>query len=253
MRPASTDARLRLDQLLVDRGLFATRSRARDAIARGRVKLDGRVETKAGRIVLSSTALDVDDPAQGYVSRAALKLIAALDAFGLDPAGRICLDIGASTGGFTQVLLQRGAAAVFALDVGHSQLHESLRDDLRVTVLEGLNGRDLKLEHLGGAAPDFLVSDVSFISLRLALPPALALSASGCLAAFLVKPQFEAGREAIGKGGILRDPARGEEIAAELSGWLDGRLGWRSLGWIASPIEGGDGNREFLLAGTKTR
>ena len=253
MRPASTDARLRLDQLLVDRGLFATRSRARDAIARGRVKLDGRVETKAGRVVLPSAALDVDDPAQGYVSRAALKLIAALDAFGLDPAGRVCLDIGASTGGFTQVLLERDARAVIALDVGHGQLHESLRDDPRVTALEGVNARDLTLEDLGGAAPHFLVSDVSFISLRLALPPALQLAVDGCLAAFLVKPQFEAGREAIGKGGILRDPARGEEIAAELSGWLDGRPGWRSLGWIASPIEGGDGNREFLLAGAKDR
>ena len=253
MRPASPDARLRLDQLLVDRGLFATRSRARGEISRGRVTVDRQAETRAGRPVSLSAALDVDDPARAYVSRAALKLIAALDAFGLDPAGRVCLDIGASTGGFTQVLLQRGAAGVVALDVGHGQLHNSLRLDPRVTVLEGLNARDLTVNHLGGAAPAFLVSDVSFISLRLALPPALALAASGCLAAFLVKPQFEAGREAIGKGGLLRDPARGEEIAAELSGWLDGQAGWRPFGWIASPIEGGDGNREFLLAGVKDR
>ena len=246
------DDRLRLDQLLVEQGLFPSRSRARDAIARGAISVAGQVETRPGRVIARAEPLTVDDPARGYVARSALKLIAALDRFGLNPAGRICLDIGASTGGFAQVLLERGAARVVALDVGHGQLHASLRDDPRVVVLEGVNARGLSLADLGDASPpDFIVADVSFISLRLALPPALSLAATAARGAFLVKPQFEAGREAIGKGGLLRDPEQGKAIAEELSSWLSAQPGWRSLGWIASPIEGGDGNREYLLAGAK--
>lgn len=249
--PSRSDSRRRLDELLVGRGLFASRSRARDAIARGAVSVAGLVEKKPGRPVDADAQVTVDDPAQGYVSRSALKLTAALDHFALDPHGANALDIGASTGGFTQVLLERGAGHVTALDVGHGQLHDSIRSEGRVTVLEGVNARDLTLAMLDGKAPDFLVADVSFISLRLALPPALDLAADGARAAFLVKPQFEAGREAIGKGGILRDSARGPEIAQELSAWLGQCPGWRSLGVLASPIEGGDGNREFLIAGLK--
>ena len=245
------DDRLRLDQLLVEQGLFPSRSRARDAITRGAVSVCGQVETRPGRVVPRAERLEIDDPASAYVARSALKLIAALDRFGLDPAGRICLDIGASTGGFTQVLLERGAARVVALDVGHGQLHPSLRDDPRVAVMEGVNARSLTLADLGDAPPDFVVADVSFISLRLALPPALSLAAPGAHGAFLVKPQFEAGREAIGKGGLLRDPEQGKAIAEELSSWLGAQPGWRSLGWIASPIEGGDGNREYLMAGAR--
>ena len=242
--------RQRLDELLVSRGDFATRSRARDAIGRGTVTVDGRVAAKPGQPVAQDAAIAIDDPARRYVSRTALKLIAGLDRFGFDPAGCEALDIGASTGGFTQVLLERRAAHVTAVDVGHGQLAPELSADPRVTSLEGLNARDLGLSHLR-AAPDFLVSDVSFISLKLALPPALALAAPGAKGVFLVKPQFEAGREAIGKGGLLRDPAEPGPLAGGLPLWVPGvsRLGAGRL--PPSPIDGGDGNREFLLAGVK--
>ena len=242
--------RQRLDELLVSRGDFATRSRARDAIERGTVAVDGRVAAKPGQPVAQDAAIAIDDPARRYVSRTALKLIAGLDRFGFDPAGCEALDIGASTGGFTQVLLERRAAHVTAVDVGHGQLAPELSADPRVTSLEGLNARDLGLSHLR-AAPDFLVSDVSFISLKLALPPALALAAPGAKGVFLVKPQFEAGREAIGKGGLLRDPDDAARVAEELRLWLDVVPGWRAIGLTPSPIDGGDGNREFLLAGVK--
>ncbi|WP_244490959.1 TlyA family RNA methyltransferase [Paramesorhizobium deserti] len=243
--------RLRLDQLLVDRGLFPTRSRARDAIARGTVRVDDKPATKPGMPVAADARIEADDPASAYVSRAALKLIAGLDHFAIDVTGRTALDIGASTGGFTQVLLERGAAHVIAVDVGHDQLHESLRNDPRVTNHEGLNARTLDASHLEGRKIDLVVSDVSFISLKLALPPALALAKPGSRCILLVKPQFEAGREAIGKGGILRDPADGERVAENLAAWLETQPGWRTLGIHPSPIEGGDGNREYLLAGIK--
>jgi 23S rRNA (cytidine1920-2'-O)/16S rRNA (cytidine1409-2'-O)-methyltransferase len=253
--PASgkTEDRIRLDELLVARGLYATRSRARDAIERGAVTVDGAVLTKPGHAVLGSSEIGVDDPASAYVSRAALKLIAGLDHFGLDPKDSEALDIGASTGGFTQVLLERGAAHVMAIDVGHGQLDRSLRDDPSVTVLEGLNARDLSARDIGSKSPNFLVCDVSFISLMLALPPALSLAARGARGVFLVKPQFEAGREAIGKGGILKDRTEGPRIAEKLRAWLDTQPGWRALGTCPSPVLGGDGNREFLLAGIKDR
>lgn len=246
-------SRMRLDELLVRRGLFASRSRARDAIERATVSVAGVVASKPGLSVADDAAVSVDDPARRFVSRAALKLIAGLDHFGLDPAARNALDIGASTGGFTQVLLERGARHVVAVDVGHGQMDTSLRADPRVTCLEGLNARDLDASQLGGSQPDFIVSDVSFISLTLALPPALRLAAAGAAGVFLVKPQFEAGREAIGKGGLLRDPETAPDIAERLRLWLDGFPGWRAIGLCASPIEGGDGNREFLLAGAKDR
>ncbi len=242
----------RLDQLLVSRGLFDSRSRARDAIARGTVSVEGRTVTKAGAAVGADAAITIDDPAQDYVSRAALKLVAALDRFGLDPAGRDCLDIGASTGGFTQVLLERGARHVTAVDVGHGQMHPRIGGDPRVTNLEGLNARALAAGHIAGRTIGCVVSDVSFISLRLALPPALSLAGPGAFCALLVKPQFEAGRAAIGKGGLLKDPSSGPAIAAGLERWLTGEIGWESLGIIPSPIAGGDGNQEYLLAGRRT-
>ena len=188
-----------------------------------------------------------------YVSRAALKLVAGLDHFHLDPGGALALDLGASTGGFTQVLLERGASRVIAIDVGHGQMHPSIRADPRVTCLEGLNARTLSKEHLEGRQPDFLVSDVSFISLRLALPPALGLCSSGASCILLVKPQFEAGRDAIGKGGLLKKPEDAPRIAEDLRQWLDVQPGWRAIGVTPSPILGGDGNAEFLLAGRKDR
>jgi 23S rRNA (cytidine1920-2'-O)/16S rRNA (cytidine1409-2'-O)-methyltransferase len=247
------EGRIRLDELLVRRGDFPTRSRARDAIERGTVSVDGRLASKPGQAVGEDVSVAVDDAARRYVSRAALKLLAGLDHFGLDPSGRQALDLGASTGGFTQVLLERGAAHVVAVDVGHGQLHENLRRDPRVTSVESLNARDLTLAHLGEVAPGVIVGDVSFISLTLALPPALALAATAAFGLFLVKPQFEAGKAAIGKGGLLRDPADGLRIAAGMCAWLDAVPGWRALGWTDSPIEGGDGNREFLLGGVKDR
>ena len=245
--------RSRLDEHLVAAGLYASRSRARDAIGRGAVRIDGAVAVKAGQPVSPASDIRIDDPAIGYVSRAALKLIAGLDHFALDPAGCRALDIGASTGGFTQVLLERGAGHVTAIDVGHGQMDERLRTDPRVTCLEGLNARNLAATDLAGRIPDFVVSDVSFISLTLALPPALGLAAPGARALLLVKPQFEAGRAAIGKGGLLKDPGEGVRIAERLHAWLDGQPGWRTLGHCASPVEGSDGNREFLLAGIKDR
>ncbi|TKT81138.1 TlyA family RNA methyltransferase [Aquamicrobium sp. LC103] len=245
--------KLRLDEALVARGLAPSRSRARDAILRGTVSVDSRIVAKPGYAVAADAPIAIADPAGAYVSRAALKLVHALDAFGLDPKGANALDIGASTGGFTQVLLERGAGRVTAIDVGHGQFDGALAADPRVTSLEKLNARDLTAVHLDGIVPDFLVSDVSFISMKLALPPALDLAAPGARGVFLVKPQFEAGREAIGKGGILRDPGEAERIASSLRDWLDTFPGWRATGLVPSPIEGGDGNREYLLAGVKDR
>ena len=245
-----SNSALRLDQLLLDAGLVSSRSRARDAIQRGTVKVEGRVVTKPGSVVARDAAIEIDDPARDYVSRAALKLAAALDHFGFDPAGQACLDVGASTGGFTEVLLRRGAAHVTAIDVGHGQMHPRIATDARVTNIEGLNARNLTAADIGHAVT-FLVSDVSFISLKLALAPALALAEAGARCVLLVKPQFEAGREAIAKSGLLKDPASAPAVAAELARWLGEDMGWRVLGLIPSPIAGGDGNGEFLLAGEK--
>jgi 23S rRNA (cytidine1920-2'-O)/16S rRNA (cytidine1409-2'-O)-methyltransferase len=241
----------RLDQLLVTLSLFASRSRARDAIQRGTVTVDGKVVTKPGTLFTEEAQIAIDDPAQDYVSRAALKLVAALDHFQLDPKGQHCLDVGASTGGFTEVLLQRGAAHVTSIDVGHGQMHPRISADPRVTSIEGLNARNLTAEDIGKSI-SFIVSDVSFISLKLALAPALAFAEPGARAVLLVKPQFEAGRDAIGKAGLLKDPSSAPAVAAELERWFCEHMGWQSLGLIASPISGGDGNHEFLLAGIKS-
>ncbi len=240
----------RLDQLLVTLSLFASRSRARDAIQRGTVTVNGKIVTKPGALFSESADISIDDPAQEYVSRAALKLVAALDHFGLDPQGQHCLDVGASTGGFTEVLLQRGASHVTAIDVGHDQMHPRIAGDPRVTNIEGLNARNLTADDVGEPFT-FIVSDVSFISLKLALAPALALAEPGARAALLVKPQFEAGRDAIGKAGLLKDPSSAPAVAAELERWFTNDMGWQSFGLIASPIAGSDGNQEFLLAGIK--
>ncbi len=245
--------RTRLDEHLVARGLYVSRSRARDAIGRGAVTIDGSIAAKAGQPVSASSDIRVDDPARHYVSRAALKLIAGLDHFGLDPAGCSGLDIGASTGGFTQVLLARGAAHVTAIDVGNGQMDRRIGSDPRVTSIEGLNARNLVNADLAGRNPDFLVSDVSFISLTVALPPALALCVPGARAVLLVKPQFEAGRAAIGKGGVLRNAGEGAVVAQRLHAWLENMPHWRALGFCPSPVEGSDGNQEYLLAGIKDR
>lgn len=242
----------RLDQILVRLGFYESRSRARDAIARGAVLVDGKALNKPGALVSPAADISLSDPARDYVSRAALKLKAGLEAFGFDPKGRVALDIGASTGGFSQVLLERGAEHVLAVDVGHDQLHASLTADPRVSNLEALNARDLTRDHLEGRCVGAVVSDVSFISLKLALPPALELADAGAFAVLLVKPQFEAGRQAIGKGGLLKDATQGPLIADDLAAWLDEQPGWQAVGPIASPIEGSDGNHEFLIGGVKS-
>jgi len=243
-------SRRRLDEALVARGVYASRSRAGEAIRRGVVRVKGRVAAKPGELVAAADVIEIDDAARHLVSRAALKLIAALDRFTIAVEGLDTLDIGASTGGFAQVLLERGAAHVVALDVGHGQLAASLRDDPRVTVLEGVNARDLTAGRLP-YPPDLVVSDVSFISLRLALPPALALAPPGGRLIALVKPQFEAGRAALGKGGIVRDAAVHAAVCDEISRWLEDGPGWQVLGLMPSPLEGGDGNREFLIHALK--
>lgn len=240
----------RLDNLLVDLGHFQSRSRARDAIERGTIVIDGEPARKPSMGVAPDSKIEINDPAKNYVSRAALKLVAALDAFEIDVTGKVCLDIGASTGGFTQVLIERGARHVIAIDVGHDQFDTSLRMNENITVHEGLNARDLSAEMMEGHEPDFIVSDVSFISLKLALPPALALAHGNSQCILLVKPQFEVGRDRVGKGGIVK-PKDGMDAAEDLRTWLDSLKGWRAIGLIASPIAGGDGNQEFLLAGVK--
>ncbi|ASY67962.1 TlyA family RNA methyltransferase [Sinorhizobium fredii] len=242
---------IRLDQLLLNKGLVASRARARDAIQRGTVMVDGRTVTKPATAFAENAAITIDDPAQAYVSRAALKLVAALDHFGFDPASQACLDVGASTGGFTEVLLKRGAAHVVAVDVGHGQMHPRIAEDPRVTNIEGLNARAMTADDIGNRTITFIVSDVSFISLKLALPPALSLAEPGARCILLVKPQFEAGRDAVSKAGLLKDPESAPVVAAELERWLVEEMGWRSLGLVSSPIAGGDGNKEYLLAGLK--
>lgn len=238
--------RLRLDLALVGRGLVQTRARARDAILRGCVTVDGRVARSASVQVGPAAAIAVDDPAGRYVSRAALKLVAGLERFGYPVAGRVALDVGASTGGFTEVLLEQGAARVYAIDVGHGQLHPRLAGDARVVSMEGLNARDLGPMTVPGRV-GAVVADVSFISLRLALPPALALAGPGAWGIFLVKPQFEAGRENVGKGGLVRDAAVARKAADDIAAWLGGEMGWTVDGMTDSPIPGGDGNREYVL------
>jgi 23S rRNA (cytidine1920-2'-O)/16S rRNA (cytidine1409-2'-O)-methyltransferase len=195
--------------------------------------------------------IKVDDPAAGYVSRSALKLVGALDAFALSPGGVTALDLGASTGGFTQVLLERGAAHVIAVDVGHGEMESSLAADPRVMLIEKLNVRDLQRAHLDGRTIDAVVADLSFISLKLALPPALDLAAPGAWGVFLAKPQFEVGRGALGKGGIVRDSGVARRAADDLAAWLETEQGWTLIGILPSPIAGGSGNREFLIGARK--
>jgi 23S rRNA (cytidine1920-2'-O)/16S rRNA (cytidine1409-2'-O)-methyltransferase len=239
------EIRSRLDLALVERGLLPSRARARDAILRGCVLVDGRTADRPAAVVTPATVVIVDDPLGGYVSRGAAKLIAALDEFRYDVAGRRILDIGASTGGFTQVLLERGAARVIAVDVGHGQFDPKLVTDPRVTLRERTNARDLTAEHTGGAV-EAIVADVSFISLKLALPPALALAARGAWGVFLAKPQFEVGPKHVGKGGIVRDAEVAHAAADHIATWLDSQA-WSVDGILDSPIAGGDGNHEFLI------
>lgn len=237
----------RLDQAMAARGLAPSRARAQALIAAGVVEVDAAAASRASAKVGPAAEIRVTADPCPWVSRAALKLVHALDAFGLTPHGQ-ALDLGASTGGFTEVLLARGAAHVHALDVGHGQLHPSLAADPRVTSREGVNVRALP-EGLV-PAPDWIVSDLSFIGLEKALPPALALARPGAVLVALIKPQFEAGPRAVGRGGLVRDPAVHDAVRARIRAFLE-TSGWEVTHEDASPIEGGDGNREFLIAARK--
>jgi 23S rRNA (cytidine1920-2'-O)/16S rRNA (cytidine1409-2'-O)-methyltransferase len=239
--------RKRADQVLVERGLADSRSRAQALIAAGLV-IQGTVPIdKPGRLIAADANLALAGLDHPWASRAGLKLVAALDHFDIDPKSATALDIGASTGGFTDVLLARGAARIYAVDVGHDQLLPRLRADPRVIVLERLNARHLTR----GEVPEpvgIITCDASFIGLETVLPAALALAAPGARLVALIKPQFEAGPGQVGKGGIMRDPDLQDRICRRVAAWLGGRAGWRVLGTTDSPIDGGDGNREFLIA-----
>ncbi|MGF1619012.1 MAG: TlyA family RNA methyltransferase [Rhodomicrobiaceae bacterium] len=238
--------KVRLDLLLTQRGLVPTRSRARDLIKRGVVMAAGRVETRAGAEFAEDAEIAVTEDWSGYVSRGSLKLAGALDHFGFECDGRIALDIGASTGGFTQVLLRRGARTVYAVDTGSGQLHADIAGDPRVVNLEKTDARALNVA-LVPEPPEAITADVSFISLTKALPAGLALAAPGAWAVALVKPQFEAGPDRVGKGGIVRDEAVRAEVLTTTRDFLNAQPGWSVVGEIPSPISGQSGNIEYLI------
>ena len=238
--------KMRLDTLLAERGVFASRSRAAASVLAGEVRIgsDRRRAEKPGQLVPADVELAVD-AAPAFVSRGGTKLANALDAIGLDVAGRRALDVGASTGGFTDCLLQRGAAHVVALDVAYGELHWQVRNDPRVTVLERVNARHLTPERLP-YAPDLVVADVSFISLTKILPAVLATTAARFDALMMVKPQFEVGRERVGKGGVVRDPADRRDALVAV-GEAARRLGAAVLGYVSSGLPGPKGNRETFV------
>jgi 23S rRNA (cytidine1920-2'-O)/16S rRNA (cytidine1409-2'-O)-methyltransferase len=236
--------RLRIDRLLVDRGLVESREQAARLILAGSITVDGRRVDKAGAVVATDADLEVLGRSP-YVSRGGEKLAHALDSFGVEVSERICLDVGASTGGFTDCLLQRGASRVYAVDVGTGQLDQRLRRDERVVVMEKSNARTLD-PRIFGDLPSLVVIDVSFISLEKVLPAAMNVLESAGEAVALVKPQFEVGRSAVGKGGVVRDPAQHRAVVARVARYAVLR-GWHVLGVTASPLRGPKGNREFFL------
>jgi 23S rRNA (cytidine1920-2'-O)/16S rRNA (cytidine1409-2'-O)-methyltransferase len=234
--------RIRLDIALEQRGLVQSRARGRDAVRRGTVKVNGVPAVKAAALVGDADRVEIDDPADGYVSRAALKLIAGLDAGQIEVAGKVCLDLGASTGGFTQVLVERGARRVYAVDVGHGQLDAHVGALPQVVSLEGVNGRDLTAETI--AEPiDLLVCDLSFVSVTKVLAPALRLCRGE--AVILIKPQFEVGREHIGKGGLVSDAGAIEVAVSGVIGFA-AEQDFALVISLSSPIFGGDGNKEVV-------
>ncbi|MGK9166578.1 TlyA family RNA methyltransferase [Inquilinus limosus] len=240
--------RPRADLVLVERGLVESRARAQALILAGLVYEGTRRVEKPGDGIADPAAVSVRGRDHPWVSRGGLKLVKGLDHFGIDPAGLVGLDVGASTGGFTDVLLHRGAAKVYAVDVGHGQLAWSLRQDPRVVVLERTNARHLDRTMV----PDpigIVVCDASFIGLETVLPAPLALAAPGAWLVALIKPQFEVGPDRVGKGGVVRDPDLHREVCDRIAAWLAARPGWRVLGVTESPITGPEGNVEFLIGG----
>lgn len=244
-------AKIRVDVALVDRGLVETRAKAQALIMAGAVFSGETKITKAGHQIKEDTPLDVRGKDHPWVSRGGLKLEKGLREFGLDVSGITAIDVGASTGGFTDVLLHNGAAHVFAVDVGRGQLAWKLRNDDRVTVLEKTNARYLTEEQIP-AAIDLVVCDASFISLKTVLPAALARVKHGGQLIALIKPQFEVGKDNVGKGGVVRDPVLHRQVCDDIRAWLDALPGWKAIGLTESPIRGPEGNIEFLIHGVKS-
>jgi len=236
----------RLDQLLVDRGLADNRSRAQALVMAGLVYSETLRLDKPGHKFAADVPLTVKGKEHPWASRGGLKLARGLEVFDIDPAGKVCLDVGASTGGFTDVLLSGGAAKVYAVDVGHGQLDWKLRQDDRVIVLDKTNARSLSQEQVPEAV-DMIVCDASFIGLETVLPAPMALAAPGAFLIALIKPQFEVGKGQVGKGGIVRDAALHDEVCQRIETWFGEQDGWRVLGISESPVTGADGNKEFLI------
>jgi 23S rRNA (cytidine1920-2'-O)/16S rRNA (cytidine1409-2'-O)-methyltransferase len=240
-------ARQRADAALVERGLVESRAKGQALILAGKVFSGERRVDKAGQSIAADAPLSVKGQDHPWVSRGGLKLAAALDRFAIDPAGLICLDVGASTGGFTDVLLARGAARIYAVDVGHGQLAWKLRQDERVVVLERTNARHLTSAQVPEPI-DLVVCDASFVGLETLLPAPLALARPGARLVALIKPQFEVGKGRVGKGGVVREPALHQEVCERIAAWLTRLTGWRVIGLVESPITGPEGNKEFLIA-----
>ncbi len=239
--------KIRADQLLVEQGLAESRSRAQAMIMAGQVYCGDRKLAKAGDMLADDAILSVKGKDHPWVSRGGLKLVHALEHFGLNTEGRVVLDVGASTGGFTDVALTHGAAKVYAVDVGHGQLAWKLREDPRVVVMERTNARYLTTTEIPDPI-DAVVCDASFIGLETVLPAPLSLAAPGAWAVALIKPQFEVGKGRVGKGGVVRDTALHDEVCVRIHDWFAGLPGWTVLGITASPILGPEGNKEFLIA-----
>lgn len=242
--------KVRVDQLLVERGLAESRTRAQALIMAGTVFSGERKIAKAGDTLAPDAALEVKGRDHPWVSRGGLKLDHALAHFGWDITGAVVIDVGASTGGFTDVALTRGAARVYAVDVGHGQLAWKLRQDERVVVLEKTNARHLSAEIIPEPV-DLVVCDASFIGLKTVLPAAMGLTKPHARLVALIKPQFEVGKERVGKGGVVRDPALHAEVCADIEAWMNAQPGWRVAGLTTSPITGPEGNVEFLIAAEK--
>ncbi len=248
---SASKSKIRLDQLLVDRALAESRSKAQALIMAGVVFSGDQAQRSAGAKVAADLPLMVKGPDHPWVSRGGLKLAHGLEYFGFEPSERICLDLGASTGGFTDVLMSRGAAKVYAVDVGYGQLAHKLRTDPRVVVLERMNARHLSASHV----PDpigVLVCDASFIGLRTVLPAAMGLTAPGAWLIALIKPQFEVGKGRVGKKGVVRDPELHKEVRETISSWIQEQPEWKVMGITPSPITGPEGNVEFLIGAVRS-
>ncbi|HJN24651.1 MAG TPA: TlyA family RNA methyltransferase [Rhodospirillales bacterium] len=248
----SKAAKRRLDQLLVDRGLVESRSRAQGLIMAGKVYSETRRLDKAGQQVSEELPIEIKGQDHPWVSRGGLKLEKGLQAFDINPQGMTCLDVGASTGGFSDVLISGGATKVFAVDVGHGQFAWKLRQNPRIVVLERTNARYLTIENIPEPI-DLIVCDASFIGLQTVLPAAMSLAAHNARMVALIKPQFEVGKGRVGKGGVVREPELHVEVCEKIRVWLESQPGWSVLGIADSPIKGPEGNKEFLIGGKCSR